>query len=212
MPMGCGLDNQRGRGNEVDPPPVDTFYVHPTSFMDPTSTKWNAPLTDFVANVLTDAGQLQQQASAFNGASRVFAPRYRQCSMWSQSTEKRWNTWPNNPWNGTTLQLAMDIAFSDIASAFDHFLDTTGFNDARPIVLAGHSQGTMQLKRLIDLIDTEAKYAPVKERIVVAYLIGNTVEEGEMPSWLPMSVFSFTKLTAREYSQDFLFADVHLAQ
>ena len=179
VPAGCGSDKQGVSS-------VDTFFLHPTSFMDPTTSKWNAPLDDYLANFLTDVGQMQQQASAFNGASNVFAPRYRQCSMWSQSSEAQWNTWPGNPYNNSLLQQAMDIAFSDVVHAFDHFLEH--WNEARPIVLAGHSQGTMQLKRLISAIDAKEKYALVRERIVAAYLIGNTVEVSEMPRWLPLCV------------------------
>ena len=156
--------------------PVDVFYVHPTSFM---SSRWSAPIDDLQANLLTGAGQLTQQASAFNGVARIFAPRYRQVSQSAQGTDDLWNTWQKNRSAATDpLQRAMDLGFSDVRDAFERiFLPQ---NAGRPVILASHSQGTMHAKRLLAHIAT--RHPGVLERLVAAYLPGNTIAaEGELP-------------------------------
>ena len=138
----------------------------------------NAPLDDPATNILTDAGQLAQQASAFNGVGRVFAPRYRQASQSVQNTRDLWNN-NNGSDRGTRLQAAMDVAFHDVAAAFDYFVEEYANDPSRPILLASHSQGTMHMKRLLA---TTTSWHKVADRIVAAYLVGNTVAaSGEIP-------------------------------
>ena len=189
VPAECGLD-QQGQS-----PPADTFYIHPTSFMaSPDSLMWNAPVDDLMTNLLTDNGQLTQQASAFNGVSRVFAPRYRQVSQFGQDEAKTFN--PSRPPSpppanssssiGETtqgdparrLRQAMDLAFGDVVRAFDHFLAT--WNDGRPIIVASHSQGTFHAKKLLAHLHANRPPA-VLDRVVVAYIIGNTVQPEDVP-------------------------------
>lgn len=177
VPAACGEDNQNN--NQHPLPPADTFYVHPTSFF---SEMDNAPIGDLATNTLTDAGQLTQQASVFNGVSRVFAPRYRQASQSVQNTQDTWNN-NNGSDRGTRLQAAMDLAFHDVVAAFDYFLREYSSDPTRPIILASHSQGTMHMKRLLA---TTSGWHKIADRIVAAYLVGNTVAaSGEIPDILP---------------------------
>ena len=43
-------------------------------------------------------------------------------------------------------QKALDLAYGDVAAAFDQFVKEAG---DRPIILAGHSQGALHLERLL---------------------------------------------------------------
>ena len=64
---------------------VDVFFLHPT-----TLTKgggWNGDLNDAALNKKTDSGTILYQASIFNGAGRVYAPRYRQAHLHSYFTK-----------------------------------------------------------------------------------------------------------------------------
>lgn len=167
VPAECGESRQATA-------PADVFYVHPTSFM---ASQWNAPIDDLQANLLTGVGQLTQQASAFNGVAKVYAPRYRQVSQSAQGTDDLWNTGQNRSHEADPLQRAMDFAYSDVQDAFEHFLP---HNEGRPLVLASHSQGTMHAKRLLNYI--AAKHPYVLKRLVAAYLLGNTIAvDGELP-------------------------------
>ncbi len=168
VPAECGESRQATA-------PVDVFYIHPTSFI---ASQWNAPIDDMQANLLTGVGQLTQQASAFNGVAKVYAPRYRQVSQSAQGTDDLWNTGQNRSHETDPLQRAMDYAFSDVQSAFEHFLP---HNEGRPLILASHSQGTMHAKRLLNYIAAKHPYVLAK-RLVAAYLLGNTIAaDGELP-------------------------------
>lgn len=165
IPAGCGMDLQSLAQ-------VDAFYVHPTTHF---SAGWNAPIDNLATNLVTDWGPMTQQASAFNAAARVFAPRYRQVSQTGQGSKADWNNRADGADAGR-VQKAMDLAFSDIEHAFEHYL--RHYNDGRALVLAAHSQGTMHAKRL--LAGLAQRDAGITSRLVAAYLVGNTVEEDEL--------------------------------
>ena len=118
-------------------PEADCFYLAPTSFFGPA---WNAAHDDAGAAARTEQLHLCTQASAFSGAARVFAPRYRQMSysaLLSRST--------------TCARQAFELAYSDVERAFRAFLAarSQGRGSARPFFIAGHSQGSMHCLRLL---------------------------------------------------------------
>jgi hypothetical protein len=132
-------------------PKAAVFFVHPTSFMD--RNHWNAPLDNVEANWRAELF-LRGQASAFNAAGAIWAPRYRQATFGAFLTSK------------SQAQQALDFAYADVAAAFDQFLKEAG---DRPIILAGHSQGALHLSRL--LVDRVAG-TPLAKRVVAAYVVG----------------------------------------
>ena len=128
------------------------FYIHPTTYLY--TDRWNAPLqpggdTEFRTRLFT-----RSQASAFNGIGQVWAPRYRQAAFGAFLL------------NSTDARKALDLAYGDVAAAFDRFVQEAG---NRPIILAGHSQGALHLERLL-----REKIAgkPIARRIVAAYVVG----------------------------------------
>lgn len=127
------------------------FAIHPTSYLD--RARWNAPLDSKEANDRA-ALFLRGQASAFNGAGDIWAPRYRQATFGAFLT------------NSADAQGALDLAYRDVEVAFDQFLAEAG---NRPIILTGHSQGALHLTRL--LRDRVAGQ-PAAKRIVAAYVVG----------------------------------------
>lgn len=145
--------------------PFAVFFVHPTSYIN--RTNWNAPLAnggdpeaERIAKVY-----LRGMASAFNGASEIWAPRYRQATMGAFLTD------------AAEGKQAIDAAYSDVREAFGFFLSTVA--PGTPIVLAGHSQGALHIKRLLA---EEIKGTPTASRLVAAYVIGWPVSvEHDMP-------------------------------
>lgn len=138
-------------------PAVAVFYVPPTSYMK--RDRWNASLDDSDAN---DRLRLftSSQASAFNGMGAVWAPRYRQATLGAFMATNA---------NSTA---AIDFAYADVARAFDAFL--AQIPQSRPILLAGHSQGSLHLMRLMA---EKVAGKPIAKRIVAAYVIGWPVSE-----------------------------------
>jgi len=131
--------------------PAAVFYVHPTTYLK--GDRWNAPLLDegdtaFRANLF-----VQSEASAFNGAGQVWAPRYRQATYGSFLLKSE------------DAEEALNLAYSDASAAFDEFLKSTPAN--QPIILAGHSQGALHLMRLL-----RDRHDQLKGRLVAAYVVG----------------------------------------
>ncbi|MBC8173833.1 MAG: DUF3089 domain-containing protein, partial [Chitinophagales bacterium] len=133
---------------------VDVFYLHPTTFFS--RTAWNADLTDGKTNNSVDERAVKNQATVFNGSCRVFAPRYRQVSYNAYFTLEN-----------EGARDAFELAYSDVKAAFQYYLDH--YNNGRPIIIAGHSQGTTHAKWLLrDFFDGKE----LQNKLVVAYLIG----------------------------------------
>ena len=72
-------------------------------------------------------------ASAFNRADEIWAPKYRQAVAGAFLTDK--------PEAGK----AIDAAYADVREAFRYFLASVPKDE--PIVLAGHSQGSLHILR-----------------------------------------------------------------
>lgn len=128
------------------------FYVHPTSYLE--RARWNAPLDNAEANDRA-ALFLRGQASAFNAAGEIWAPRYRQATFGAFLTSQE------------EAQKALDLAYGDVLAAFDEFLAEIPAD--RPIILAGHSQGGLHLTRLLK---DRVAGKPLARRIVAAYAVG----------------------------------------
>lgn len=147
---------------------ADVFYVHPTIYFKAKgqSKLWNANLADEALNVSVDESAILNQASIFNAAGRVFAPRYRQAHIKVFYPEGR-----------ALGQRALDTAYTDVLAAFDHYLET--WNDGRPIIIASHSQGTTHCKRLLtDRFEGQ----PLRRQLVAAYLVGIPVSADAYPT------------------------------
>jgi Protein of unknown function (DUF3089) len=138
--------------------PVDAavFFIHPTSYLD--KRHWNAPLDDAPARRIATI-IVRALGSVFNAAPDVWAPRYRQATFGSFVSD------------APEAKQAHDLAYADVAEAFDAFVDAQPAD--RPIVLAGHSQGSLILKRLLT---EKVAGTPLAQRIAAAYVIGWVVD------------------------------------
>jgi hypothetical protein len=148
---------------QENPPPVlakppqrlAVFFVHPTSYVNRAS--WNAPLensgdpeAERIARIY-----LRGMASPFNDASEIWAPRYRQATFGAFLTD------------AAEGKQAISAAYADVREAFRFFLSS--LDPKTPIVLVGHSQGALHVKRLLA---KEVKGTPTAARLVAAYVIG----------------------------------------
>jgi len=137
---------------------ADVFFLHPTIYTYPPKNQylWNADVNDKALNEMVDNSTILNQASAFNGACRVYAPRYRQAHYYSFLTP-----------NADDKRQALDLAYTDVKRAFEYYLQH--WNQGRPIIIASHSQGTVLAKRLLQEFFDEK---PLQKQLVEAYLIG----------------------------------------
>lgn len=151
---------------ESDPaerPEFAVFFVHPTSFLD--RSQWNAPL-DHAESQRRARILVRGLASAFNQASEIWAPRYRQATFGSYLTD------------APAAGRAIDAAYRDVVQAFDFFLESIDAD--MPIVLAGHSQGAHHLTRLLA---ERIAGTPLQDRVAAVYAIGWPISiEHDLPA------------------------------
>ena len=155
--MPPGFKDDAPRGNAA------IFFIHPTSYLD--RTHWNAPLDDKAAN---DRAVLfvQGQASAFSNAGEIWVPRYRQATFGAFLTTQ------------VEATKALNAAYADVETAWDAFLAAVPAN--RPIIVAGHSQGSVHLLRLLR---ERIAGKSVARRIVAAYVVGWPISvETDLPA------------------------------
>lgn len=145
---------------------VDVFFVHPTTYYRPAS--WNQPLDHADTNQLTDIFVMRGQASVYNSCCRIYAPRYRQATLFS---------FLDRAGSGAK---ALDLAYEDVERAFDHFLEH--YSAGRPFVLASHSQGSLHVRKLLEKRITGT---PLRERLVAAYAIGFGMDRDELAKTAP---------------------------
>lgn len=146
-----------GAQENADGPSFAVFFVHPTSYIPNfvgDELQWNAALGDMQAETRARLF-LRGTASAFNRADEIWAPRYRQATAGAFLT------------NAPEASRAIDAAYRDVALAFDYFLESV--DAEKPIVLAGHSQGSLHILRLLM---ERAKGTDLMDRIAAVYAIG----------------------------------------
>lgn len=149
-------------GTAEIPYDVDVFFIYPTSFTN-SDERWNAPIDDIEINEKTDKSSVKFQASIFNRVGKVYCPRYRQANLKAYFTKDK-----------ESAKKALDLAYSDVKSAFEYYLKN--YNHGRAFIIATHSQGTTHGKRLIkELIDGKE----IEKSLIAAYLVGIPVMKNE---------------------------------
>jgi len=142
---------------------VDVFFIHPTTDIYGFKASGNTNIDNKKVNIKTDELSIKYQASVFNGTCKVYAPRYRQAVLHNFFSK-----------NSDKSKAAFNLAYSDIKAAFEYYL--ANYNHGRPIIIAGHSQGTMHAARLLkEFFDGK----PLQKQLVVAYLIGYPIYASE---------------------------------
>ena len=136
-------------------PAIDCFYIYPTGSDDPT----------YYSDLKVDRSEtriVHGQLARLGAQCRLFAPAYHQLTM----AALRWAM--SGPGAGARVERGFDIPYRDVLAAWRAYLARD--NQGRGVVLIGHSQGAMLLKRLIA---EEIDGRPAQRRLVGAYLAGN---------------------------------------
>ncbi len=133
---------------------ADVFFIYPTTYTD-IRLGANASINDAYINAKTDYSTILYQASVFNQHCRIFSPRYRQAHITAFFSDNEEN------------RAAFDRAYTDLKNAFEFYLQH--FNNKRPIIIAGHSQGgKMAIRLLKEFFDGK----DLQQQLVAAYIIG----------------------------------------
>lgn len=141
---------------------ADVFFIAPTTYDG--GRNWNARLNARKANRQFQDVMAPNYVGPFVSVGRVFAPRYRQASLYSLTTLRE------------DAREARQFAYGDVRDAFRWYVDQD--NGGRPFVLVGIEQGgTLGLRLLTEEI---ARDPALRSRLVAAYLV-DTVAPADAP-------------------------------
>ncbi len=149
-------------------PPADVFFVHPTTYDG--GDDWNGPIGQARADRFLFRVVLPNDAGPFQRVGRVFAPRYRQASLYAFLTLR------------DDARDARMFAYADVRAAFLAFLgrETAG----RPLILAGVGQGGELLARLVQ--EVVAHDPTLLKRLAAVYLIDTVTPAASFPRGSPL--------------------------
>lgn len=144
---------------------VDVFYITPTCIWDWEDQSGQTMHYMDVTNTAQRARVDQSNALAyalFEKSCNFYSPYYRQITMnsWFESEEE--------------INKRYAIAHEDVVQAFQYYWEH--YNNGRPFILAGHSQGAKAVIELLKHIITPEQY----QHMVAAYAFGFSVGEDEL--------------------------------
>ena len=143
---------------------VDVFFICPTVYFGGEDS-YNMPLDDKDAK--SDfLGATNMEKGIYDEEARFFAPYYRQVGLnvYELPAEEQ--------------ETYLSMAYKDVKDAFIYYLEH--YNDGRPIILAGFSQGAdMSIRLLKDCFADEE----VNDLLVACYAIGWRITEEELAEY-----------------------------
>lgn len=152
-------------GTAVDPP-ADIFFLGPTAYNG--GAHWNAPIDDRKVDRQFRQVFAPNYAGPFQRTGRLFAPRYRQASLYTLMTLRE------------DAREARRFAYADVAEAFRRYI--AAYNSGRPFIVVGVEQGGTLAARL--LAEEIAAKPEIKARLAGAYLI-ETATPADAPPITP---------------------------
>lgn len=168
---------------------VDVFYIYPTMYRK--GEHWNADVNDAKLNRKIEKLPVKFQATVFNEVGRVYAPRYRQATYESFT-------------DSTDGPKALAFAYQDVKAAFEYYMEH--YNNGRPIIIAGHSQGTYHTRLLLkEYFDTPE----MKKQLVCAYIVGYAIYPEKYEVLTPCKEASETNcyITWSSFDENFMYPD-----
>ncbi len=150
--------------------PADIFFIHSTTYDG--GANWLGPIHDRTAERRLQQEVLPNHAGPFASLGHVYAPRYRQASLYAYRLTQR-----------EDAREARQFAYGDVAQAFHYFL--TRYSQHGPIIIAGVGQGA----QLADRLTREAAADPVlRARIAAVYLMEEAIPAAAYPPSGPLAL------------------------
>ena len=152
---------------------VDTFYIPATEYVV-SSFEEGAPDYAEIGNTDVMAGapiEYEAHASVFEDSTNVFMPYYRQAGFRFEG-----ETWLKT---GSIDAAISGMPYDDITDALDYFFEN--YNNGRPFIIAGHSQGSAMTKLVLKNYFKE--HPEYYERMVAAYVIGYAVTKDDLAAY-----------------------------
>ena len=143
---------------------ADVFFICPSVYGG-SDDACNMSLSDTDTKE-SFVGAINMEKGIYDADSRFFAPYYRQIGLNVYDMPEA----DREPY--------LETAYADVRDAFLYYMDN--YNEGRPIVLAGFSQGAdMCLRLMKDLFDDEA----LADQLVACYAIGWRITEEDVAEY-----------------------------
>jgi hypothetical protein len=136
---------------------VDIFYFYPTAWKSADEKNPHICEINDTSMLINAPAAFARQATAFETVGNIYAPYYRQNDLSPIDREK----------------VIAGIPTLDAVAAFDYYIKH--YNNGRPYILAGHSQGSNVLSNL--LAGYMKDNPDVYKRMIAAYVIGYSVTD-----------------------------------
>jgi hypothetical protein len=166
---------------------VDVLFFYPTTYGATTGTlgstwtpAWNQSLAQAYADTTIKAHVTSKTGVFAMAGTNLYVPYYQQASGLDVLNALLYSTTPQNT---DAANAAMQVAYSDVANAFDYYMahfnkDANG--KPRPFILAGHSQGS---NLLLMLLEDKFSDPALRKQLVAAYVIGWSVTSDDMNNY-----------------------------
>lgn len=143
---------------------TDLFYIAPTcvwDWKDSTGTimHYSSRLKADHRAALEPSLQLAKEI--FGDSCNFYSPYYRQITL---------ESWRENE---SIIESRFALSMKDVQESFDYYMEN--FNNGRPFIIAGFSQGGKCVVELLKSLNNK-----IKERMIAAYVIGYRVTEEEL--------------------------------
>ncbi len=150
---------------------ADVFFLCPTIYTGDDNS-YNMPLTDKKAKA-SFLGAIHMEKGIYDGNTRFFAPYYQQAGLhvYTLSEEKQ--------------EIYLQRAYEDVKASFSYYLEH--WNQGRPLILAGFSQGADMCIRLLKDFAADQEIA---KRLIACYAIGWRITQDELDTYPFLAVAS----------------------
>ena len=152
---------------------VDTFYVYATEYIMGSMEEGAPDYADMDnAEMLEGAeGEYLLHATAYADSTNVFMPFYRQVGL--RHAGEVWKR------DGVFDAALIGMPYGDIVAALDYYFEH--YNNGRPFIIAGHSQGSAIVKMVLKKYFAE--HPDYYKRMVAAYPIGYAFTKDEFKAY-----------------------------
>mgnify|MGYP000865072962 CR=1 FL=1 len=143
---------------------ADVFLICPTVYMGEENS-FNMEMNDAKTRA-SFMGALNMEKGIYENVCSIYAPFYRQAGLNAYSLDS------------TEAEPYFQLAYSDVKQSFAYYMQEC--NNGRPLVLAGFSQGSEMLLRLMKDLFQNKSY---NDLLVGAYLIGWRITEEDVAQY-----------------------------
>ena len=149
---------------------VDVFYLYPTTWSRTDTNESIICPIDYIQMRATVTNAVIAHSGIFDEVGSIYAPFYRQADAIYILDKK------NNISKEEQNKYFYSIPKEDAIAAFDYYIKN--YNNGRPFILAGHSQGAMMIKEILkDYFKTNEN---LKNRMVATYIFGYSVTQKDL--------------------------------